>query len=350
MRPVIITVLIAALAAAGMNIVIGNLSQERETHRQSYGPGTVIPSAVAKIVSLDFKGIFSDMIFFKGLMFYGGKILREEALTKEEWEWFYQSMAVATDLDPYFLDPYYLGAMNLAWQANQVDKANTLLEKAMHARTWDWTIPFYLGFNYFYFYQDNEKAANYLMEAAKRPGGSPGIAPTMAARLAHAGGRTESAVAFLEDMLAKTDHEPTRYIYGLRLNALKRVLYLEKAVEHYRKDGGSKRPDHRRPGVGKPAPRPHASKRKQQNHAEQNEPEEPNILGPVKKKQSDRRQKREGDGQECPKRKPIPIIIESQHQASENGQPGHEGQHGFAGSLFLVIFRVQGDKPFIHQL
>jgi tetratricopeptide (TPR) repeat protein len=243
MRSVIITVLIAALAAAGMYLVIENLAQERTALRREHGPGTIIPSAVAKIVTLDFKNIFSDTLFFKGLMFYGGKVLHEETLTNEEWEWFYQSMAVATDLDPYFLDPYYLGAMNLAWQANQVDKANALLEKAMRARTWDWTIPFYLGFNYFYFIKDNEKAAHYLMEAAKRPGGSTGIAPTLAARLAHAGGETESAVVFLEDMLAKTDHEPTRYIYGLRLNTLKRVLYLEKAVEQYRKKFG-RRPRH----------------------------------------------------------------------------------------------------------
>lgn len=238
MRPVVMTILVIILVLSGIAITIGKLSQEREALRREHGPGAVIPIAVAKIVSLDFKGIFSDTVFFKGLMYYGGKVIHHEAITEDEWEWFYRSMVVATDLDPYFIDPYYLGSINLAWQANKVDEANALLEKGMRARTWDWTLPYYLGFNYFYFKHDNVKSAHYLMEAAKRPGGSGGLVPTLAARLAHAGGETESAVAFLGEVLSKTHDESTRYIYGMRLNALKRALYLERATERFRKRFG----------------------------------------------------------------------------------------------------------------
>jgi tetratricopeptide (TPR) repeat protein len=234
MRQVAVTLLIIALALPGFVFSGANLSRERTELQRREETGLIIPSPAAKIVALEYKGIFSDIVFFRALIFYGGKIIHKEPMTAEEWEWFRQNMELATEMDPYFLDPYYLGSMNIAWEAGKVAEANALLEKGFHARTWDWTIPFYLGFNYFYFLQDNEKAAHYLMEAAGRPGGSNSLAPTLAARLAHAGGRTESAVAFLEDILAKTDHEPTRYVYGLRLNALKRVLYLEKAVEHFR--------------------------------------------------------------------------------------------------------------------
>lgn len=238
MRAVAVTFLIIALALSGFVFSGVNLSRERTELKRREETGLIIPPQAAKIVALEYAGIFSDIVFFRALIFYGGKIIHNEPLTAEEWEWFRQNMELAAELDPYFLDPYYLGSMNLAWEAGMVTEANALLEMGFNARTWDWTIPFYLGFNYFYFFQDNEKASHYLMEAAGRPGGSSGLAPTLAARLTHAVGRTESAVAFLEDMLAKTDHEPTRYVYSLRLNALKRVLYLEKAVEHYRKQFG----------------------------------------------------------------------------------------------------------------
>lgn len=233
MRLVIITILVAVLAFTGFSLVIGRLSQEREILRHESELGEVIPSAVSKIVALDFKGLFSDIFFFKAYMYYGGKVTRSEVITDKDWEWFNKNIIVATDLDPFFMDPYYLGSINLAWQANKVDEADALLEKGTRSRTWDWTLPYYLGFNYFYFSHDNVKAAQYLMEAAKRPGGGGGLVPSLAARLAQAGGETESAIAFLEDIISKQNDEPTRYIYSMRLNAFKKVRYLELATERY---------------------------------------------------------------------------------------------------------------------
>ena len=232
MRSMIVNILLLSLALIGGAAVIPRVSMERDVLRREEGIGFVIPSSVAKIAALEFKGIFSDIIFSKTMTYYGGKAIRKEELTDAEWEWIYENMDVATDLDPYFLDPYYFGSVNMAWDGNKVKQANTLLEKAFKNRDWDWTIPFYLGFNYFYFLQDNDKAASYLMEAAKRPG-SGAILPTFAARLAYKGKRTENSVIFLQEILSKTEDESLRYIYEERLRALKGVLFLEKAVSAY---------------------------------------------------------------------------------------------------------------------
>lgn len=234
MRSMIVNILLLSVALIGGAAAIPRVSMERDLLRREEGISFVIPSSVAKIAALEFKGIFSDVIFSKTMTYYGGKVIRKEKLTEAEWEWIYENMDVATDLDPYFLDPYYFGSVNMAWEANKVKEANALLEKAVRYRSWDWTLPFYLGFNHFYFLQDNEKAASYLMEAAKLPGSSA-LLPTFAARLAYKGNKTENAIIFLEESLRNTEDESTRWIYGERLKALKAILFLERAVAAYEK-------------------------------------------------------------------------------------------------------------------
>ncbi|TAL26797.1 MAG: hypothetical protein EPN94_02505 [Nitrospirae bacterium] len=232
MRSLVISILVISLAAVGSVFALNIVSLERERLRREEGIGIVMPSAVARIVALEFKGIFADIIFSRAMTYYGGKLIREEELTGEEWDWIYKNMDLATDLDNYFLDPYYFGAVNLSWGANKVKEANALLEKALKYRDWDWTIPFNLGFNHFYFLQDNKKAASYLIEASKRPG-SGNLIPTLGARLEYEGNRTENAVIFLEENLKTTDDETIRYIYEERLKALKSILFLERAVTAY---------------------------------------------------------------------------------------------------------------------
>ena len=198
MRKLLIPLLVLGLSLIGYAFALTRVSPERNALRQEQGIGTVVPSPVARIIALEFKGLFADVIFSRAMTYYGRKIMKNEHLTSEEWDWLFKSMMAATDLDPYFFDPYYFGAMNLAWEARRVTEANALLEKAFRCRHWDWNFPFYLGFNYFYFLNDSEKASYYLLEAAKRPGGSRGLVPTLAARFAQKAGRTEIAVLYLD--------------------------------------------------------------------------------------------------------------------------------------------------------
>ena len=226
------TAILVSFALIGSIFAISRVSLERDNLRQKEGIGLVMPSQVAQIIALEFKGLFADAVFSRAMTYYGGKIMRSEKLLVEEWDWIYENMDVATDLDNYFLDPYYFGATNLVWGANKVKEANLLLEKAFKYRDWDWTIPFYLGFNYFYFLQDNEKAAFYLMESAKR-GASGSLIPILAARLAYQGKRTENAIIFLQEIIRKTDDETVKKTYETRLHALKSILFLERAASVY---------------------------------------------------------------------------------------------------------------------
>jgi hypothetical protein len=239
MRALSITILVFALAIAANTVAISNVSRERDALRKEEGTGFLFPSSIAKIIALEFKGLVADVLFSRAQTFYGGKLMRNETLSEDDWSWIYKSADIATDLDPYFLDPYYFSAINLAWEANKVEEANTLLEKALRYRTWDWTIPFYLGFNNFYFLQDNEKASEYLMEASRRPGSSS-LMVDLAVKLSYKVKRTENAIIFLENILKRTDDEKLRREYETRILALKRLLYLENGVASYREKFGQK--------------------------------------------------------------------------------------------------------------
>lgn len=203
----------------------------------------VLPSPVLKITSLEYDGLVSDALYLKSLVFYGSTWVGKNQRKVKEWEydWLYNTLKASTDLDPYFLDPYFFANGILTWEANRVRDVNTLLEKGCRYRSWDYWLPFYLGFNYYYFLGDNDKAAEYLMAASKKPGADP-FYGYFAARLSYKSNRTENAIIFLEGMPKTTKDETIRKDYETRLEALKAILYLEKSEAVYKEKFG-KNPD-----------------------------------------------------------------------------------------------------------
>ncbi len=199
----------------------------------------VLPSALLKITALEFQGLASDIFFIKSMVFIGEAPLRKESPRVKEWEWQWWAKVLdtATDLDPYFLDPYYYANAFLPWDAGKVEEANNLLKKGTHYRDWDWMLPFFIGFNDFYFLQNDSEAAEFLMEAARRPGADPMFA-SIASRLAFKENRTETAIYFLEQTAKTMEDRNLKERYEIRIKALRSVLVLEKAVLLYKKKFG----------------------------------------------------------------------------------------------------------------
>lgn len=226
--------LLLIIALSGQIFFLTKADRAKESLPLAVGADYALPGQVLKISAGEFKGLFSDVIFLKTLSFYGKTFERREQprVREAEFDWINDSLTAATELDPYFLDPYYLANSILAWDGNRVEQANRLLEKGMNYRRWDWLLPFYAGFNHYYFLHDNARATKLLEEAARRPDGAPLLA-TLAARLAYQANQTESAIIFLEEMLRQASDDYSRREYGLRLAALKDILALEKAVAAY---------------------------------------------------------------------------------------------------------------------
>jgi hypothetical protein len=199
--------------------------------------GVNLPPFVVKLMSFEFRSIAADLHFVRASQFYGGRINRLDTATMADWAWLYTNLWVATELDPCFEDPYYMGNAFLTWDAGLYKQANKLLQKGMDARTWDWQFPFFIGFNKFYFLYENKEAADYLLKAYERPG-APSYLPNLAARLYNREGRTEAALAFLLNFWENERDPKIKKAYETRIDALRKMLSLEKAVAIYKKQTG----------------------------------------------------------------------------------------------------------------
>jgi len=233
------TIAIAAflLVLASLHVVaLGRSTVERKQLPRGEGSAIVLPSPLLKIAALEFRGLISDYLFLDSIAFYGETLNRTERPRIKEWEWrwLYQTLTASTDLDPYFLDPYLFGNAFFTWEAGMIRETNDLLAKGSGYRTWDWMLPFFAGFNNFYFLQENEKAAEFLMEASRRPDADPMLV-SIASKLVFKEKKTETSIQFLEEMLQRTDDESIRQRFTTRIEALRGILLLEQAVVQYQK-------------------------------------------------------------------------------------------------------------------
>lgn len=226
---------LALLLCVGLNAKIyeirGKYVQERVSEVGQ------LPSSVLQAVTLEFKGAFSDYLFFKTLTFMGLKIAEKKGPSVDEWQLIHQMLQRVTDLDPRFWDPYVFAEMMLAWQARMFDEANALLEKAAEYRPHDYRPLYYIGFNHFYFHKNMKAAAPYLIEASKRPR-APRYLKGLATRMSFYAGQTSVGIFFLENLIKET-HDPQMVKYlGKRLTALKMLFYLEGKVQEFKTQHG----------------------------------------------------------------------------------------------------------------
>ncbi|MBW6513066.1 MAG: hypothetical protein K0A93_13310 [Desulfuromonadaceae bacterium] len=205
---------------------------ERYRIQSGIPAGYVIPSQYSRVLSLGNRGLLSDLLFLKAVSFFGGRSIVGQKMTAEDWNYLVASLEVITDLDPYFLDPYFLAEGLLAWDAGLPLKANKILDKGIEHRPDDWRLPFFAGFNLFYFVQDYPAAADYIMRAAQLPG-SPDYLQTLAGRLAYYGGKSMTALLFLREMIEESDDPLLRKRLAKRLLALEGAVKIEEAVAKY---------------------------------------------------------------------------------------------------------------------
>lgn len=210
---------------------------ERLVQRTTLQAGYVLPSALAGILALDYKGLAADLAIARVINFTGGRSLSKTPMTGADWDYIQAALTVAVDLDPYAQDSYLLIESLLPWEGERVEAANRLLEKGAGCRTNDWELLFFLGFNHYYFLKDYEKAADYLMAASKIPD-SPSFLPPFAARLAHTVGKSQTAALFLKGIVQQTADPRVRANLEKRLLALESASAIEDMVARFQQEQG----------------------------------------------------------------------------------------------------------------
>lgn len=202
-----------------------------------------LPANLLRVVSGQFKEISADISFLNALTWLGGTSTQPDTgrYLPQQYQWLHQTLENAVTLDPYFMDPYYLMNSALIWDRYKVAEVNRLIAKGADTRTWDALLPFFAGFNYYYFLNNGEQSFYYLKQASKRTGGNP-FYDSLASRVAYKADKTELAIMYLEEQIREAELKGLKgSVVHLerRLELLKGIRQIDIAVESYRKLFGS---------------------------------------------------------------------------------------------------------------
>lgn len=169
------------------------------------------------------------------------QVLGQKRNTVDEYEWIYHAVDVITTLDPQYAYAYEAGGTILSELAHRVDLSNRILEKGHDANPDVWRLAFNLGYNYFFYLADPGRAAGYIAQAARLPGG-PVYLPGLATRMYAEAENPEVALEFLAAMWAQTDNSYVKAELETRMKELiieRDARSLERAVARYRERSGS---------------------------------------------------------------------------------------------------------------
>jgi hypothetical protein len=144
--------------------------------------------------TLGYNQIVADLFWIQAISYFA-----DELKAGGKYPWLYHVLDLVTTLDPKFKWPYYFGAMVLSLEARQVENSNQILKKAIRYHPDEWRFLFYLGFNYWYHYDDPATAATYIERAARQPE-APLYLRTFPATLYSEAGYFDTAITFLEEM------------------------------------------------------------------------------------------------------------------------------------------------------
>lgn len=144
------------------------------------------------------------------------------------------------ELDPYHRMAYVFAGTALTLDGMEIRASNALLEKGLIHRPDLWQVPFYLGFNHFYFLQNYPEAARMLARAAKLEG-APEVAGPLATRLSAEAGEPELGIRMIDSMLegVSDEHLKQTYLERRALLVLEvELAWLRRALERFAAETG----------------------------------------------------------------------------------------------------------------
>ena len=197
--------------------------------------GSLPKAEYLKPAMLGYHHLGADLLWLRLVQVVG-----KRSNTAHEYEWLYHALDVITDLDPQYDYAYQVGGIVLTHLANRPDLSNKLLAKGLEPNPTVWQIPFYIGFNYYFYLHDPGYAAEYIARASRIPGPPPFMA-LLATQLYAEAGNPDTALNFL---MAIRHQAPEGWIKEQLETRIKEVIIerdvrmLEKAVSHYREREG----------------------------------------------------------------------------------------------------------------
>jgi len=185
----------------------------------------------ARLSSLGFDTVIADYYWLQALQFVGD----ESGDTTQHGPFIGRLIDVITSLDPWVGHPYRFAAVWLTGSEESVRSANRLLERGIAHDPLDWRNHYHLGFNHFFYLEENLLAAD-AFEAAVPLEGTPRYLGALVARLRLNSGGLEMAAGFLAELVRTAQDEFSRAEYLKALDEVeteRRARILDAAREEY---------------------------------------------------------------------------------------------------------------------
>jgi tetratricopeptide (TPR) repeat protein len=226
-----------ALTTIGMVLIVavpllqGHLDQQRAATPKLQGFLYLPQGEYLRIAVLGYEQMAADFLWIQAIQAMG-----ERKISEESGAWLARTLNVITTLDPRFGLVYEVGGIALTTLVHLPEESNRLLEKGIINNPQVWKLPFLLGFNYYFDFSDDLKAAEYIARASRLPG-APEYLPRLAARLFVSAKTPQIAIDFLAQVYAQTTDENVKRVLEQRLKEAvveRDLLLLEEAIGRYR--------------------------------------------------------------------------------------------------------------------
>jgi len=176
---------------------------------------------VLERLALSYRTLLADIYWLRAVQHYGRTKLSAE--TDKRYDLLYPLLDLTTSLDPRFNVAYRFGAIFLAEPfpggPGRPDLAIELLRKGLRSQPNRWELAEDIGFVYYWWLNDHERAAEWFTRASRLPGAPDWLGPVAATTLAEGGSRASSRRLW-QEIAGTAEAEWLRATAALRLRQL----------------------------------------------------------------------------------------------------------------------------------
>jgi tetratricopeptide (TPR) repeat protein len=227
-----VATVLGALSAAVIVVASAGTRLEHPPQPHAASGPIYLPHAqFLRPVSLGYQAVLADVLWFRTISYFG-----EHYRSDRTYAWLAYMCDLVTDLNPRADYVYRFAGMILPWEANQVDEGIRLLNKGVGVFPDSWLLHFWLGFTYYFFKSDYDRASQHMGRAAALPGAHP-IAAHLASLLYQHQYGPETTLQFLADMSEHADNQQMREVAQRQMREARLAADLQRlatAVAGYR--------------------------------------------------------------------------------------------------------------------
>jgi len=232
-----VAVALFALLAAGAVGTAGVRLERMGLERSGEQELLYLPNGkYLKLASLGHAPLLADLLYLWAIQYYSNY---ERADRYRYVEHVFNE--VITELDPHYVDPYWLGALIMTVEAGDLEGGLRLLDKGRRNNPDDWALPYLAGWEC-YHAERFERAADYFEIAARIPGAPPALSRLRAGMYTKAGDLRTAIEIWAGVLQDPESDQASRAIAERQIRELTVRLHLETlrlAIERFRIDNGA---------------------------------------------------------------------------------------------------------------